>query len=243
MTIAYIYKWTHILTSKWYIGVRTKNGCHPDDGYICSSKIVKPLIKKSPDEWLREILFTGNPEEMLKMEFKILTELDAKNDKNSFNLQNGDGNWTTTGISMPNEWKQKIANSNRGKKRTAESIENYKQANKKKARNSEIIKKLKKPKPPNHGINVSKALSGRRKTLEHRLKLSKSQKVLADKTRTGKSYKEIFGEEKSKQIRESMSKAQKGKPCNNPIVVCPHCNKNGPSGAMNRWHFENCKKK
>ena len=83
MTIAYIYKWTHLPTLKWYIGVRTKKDCHPDDGYICSSKIVKPLIKNSPEEWQREILHTGSPEEMIKLETVILTELDAKNNTNS----------------------------------------------------------------------------------------------------------------------------------------------------------------
>jgi hypothetical protein len=40
-TIAYVYKWTHIPTSKWYVGSRTAPGCHPDDGYICSSKLIK----------------------------------------------------------------------------------------------------------------------------------------------------------------------------------------------------------
>lgn len=27
------------------------------------------------------------------------------------------------------------------------------------------------------------------------------------------------------------------------IVKCPHCNKEGGSNAMNRWHFDNCKLK
>ena len=46
MTVAFLYKWIEISTDKWYIGSRTANGCHPTDGYICSSKIVKPLIRK-----------------------------------------------------------------------------------------------------------------------------------------------------------------------------------------------------
>lgn len=25
-------------------------------------------------------------------------------------------------------------------------------------------------------------------------------------------------------------------------TICPHCNKSGAGGAMNRWHFNNCKK-
>ena len=29
---------------------------------------------------------------------------------------------------------------------------------------------------------------------------------------------------------------------NRPKVVCPHCNKEGGTQAMYRWHFDNCKK-
>ena len=35
-TVAYVYKWIHIPTGKWYIGSRTRVGSHPDDGYYCS---------------------------------------------------------------------------------------------------------------------------------------------------------------------------------------------------------------
>lgn len=28
-----------------------------------------------------------------------------------------------------------------------------------------------------------------------------------------------------------------------PLVKCPHCDKEGPKGALTRWHFDNCKKK
>lgn len=243
MTIAYIYKWTHIPTSKWYIGSRTKEGCYPDDGYICSSKIVKPLIKSNPDEWTREILYTGDASEILKLEGMILTEMDAKNDPNSYNMHNGNGKFTTLGIDMPEKWRQKISISNRGKKRTEESKENYRRSNNKKAKDPKYIEKLRKPKPQGHGDKVSKALKGKSKSTIHCANLSKSQKITADKLRTGKTYEEIFGAERSKQIREAVSKARKGKPSNNPSVTCPHCGKIGPSGAMNRWHFNNCKKK
>jgi hypothetical protein len=50
-TVAYVYKWVHIPTGKWYIGSRTRVGSHPNDGYYCSSKTVKPLILANPNEW------------------------------------------------------------------------------------------------------------------------------------------------------------------------------------------------
>lgn len=243
MTTAYIYKWIHIPTNKWYIGCRTKENCHPDDGYICSSKIVKPLIKNAPKDWQREILHTGAPADIILLEAQILETLDAKNDKHSYNLHNGDGNFTTAGILMSEDWRRKISQSNTGKKRSIESKENYKRANQLKAKDPAYLEKLRKPKPEGFGEKISKATTGKSKSAEHCINLAKAQKIAADKNRTGKTYAEIFGEERSKQIREASSKTQKGRPCNNPTVTCPHCNKTGPSGAMNRWHFDNCRKK
>jgi hypothetical protein len=93
MEQAYVYKWTELSTGKWYIGSRTKKNCHPNDGYICSSKIVKPLIKKNPDNWVRELLFVGNYLEAFNLECALLQTLDAKHDENSYNLHNQDMNF------------------------------------------------------------------------------------------------------------------------------------------------------
>lgn len=228
MTTAYIYKWTHLPTSKWYIGVRTKQGCHPGDGYICSSKIVKPLIESSPAEWQREILHTGTPTDMIKMETTILTELDAKNDKNSYNLQNGDGKFTTAGIIMPEEWVNKISKGNTGKVRSEEARENYRRANSKKAQNPEYLKKLRKPKAEGHGAKVSAALKGISKTEEHKQAMSAA--------RTGKKTGPCSDER-----RQAIQEALKGKHTL-PLITCPHCGLEGRSN-MQRWHFNNCKHK
>ena len=97
MTQAFVYKWTQLSTLKWYIGSRTARNCHVDDGYICSSKTVKPMILENKNEWIREIIATGEPEIMHNFETVILQALDAKNDPSSFNLHNGDGKFTTLG--------------------------------------------------------------------------------------------------------------------------------------------------
>jgi hypothetical protein len=135
---SYVYKWTHIPTGKWYIGSRTGKNSHPDDGYICSSKIVKPLISESPTEWIREILLTGSPSEMLLAESELLLSLNAKNDPLSFNQHNGDGKFTTTGISPTIKHREKISNSKKGITR------------------------------PEIGAKVSKALTGVKKSDSHR---------------------------------------------------------------------------
>ena len=228
MTCAYIYRWTHLPTSKWYIGVRTKKDCHPNDGYICSSKIVKPLIESSPAEWQREILHTGTPDEMIKLESSILIELDAKNNKNSYNLQNGDGNFTTAGITMPQQWVDRIRKGNLGKVRSEEARANYRRANRLKAQDPDYLEKLRKPKPEGHGAKVSMALKGISKTEEHRRAMSESRKG----KKTGPC---------SYERRNAIQEALKGKHTL-PLIACPHCGLEGRSN-MQRWHFDNCKKR
>jgi hypothetical protein len=95
--MAFVYKWTHLPTMKWYIGSRTAKKSHLDDGYICSSRYVKPLIESTNNEWKRDIIATGTAEEMIKLESEILEIVDAKNDPQSFNKHNGDGKFSVTG--------------------------------------------------------------------------------------------------------------------------------------------------
>ena len=90
-TLAYLYKWTHIPSQRWYEGSRTREGCHPEDGYICSSEIVKPMILAAPSEWKRQILVIGNPKYIRELERDHLVMIDAKNDVNSFNGNNATG--------------------------------------------------------------------------------------------------------------------------------------------------------
>jgi hypothetical protein len=89
--IPYVYKLTHTPSLKWYVGSRTAKKCHPQDGYMGSSKVVSQLVKSNPSEWEKTIVATGSKEEMLELETEILQTLDAKNDKRSFNQHNNDG--------------------------------------------------------------------------------------------------------------------------------------------------------
>ncbi len=115
MEQCYVYKWTELSTGKWYIGSRTKKNCNPFDGYICSSKIVKPLIKKNPENWIREILFVGDAFDAIKIESELLTSADAKNNPDSYNLHNQDMNFH--GIRRPcsDEQKQRLRELHKGR--------------------------------------------------------------------------------------------------------------------------------
>ena len=116
-TQAYLYKWTHIPTQKWYVGSRTAVGCHINDGYICSSSDVYPMIVENKSEWERTILCIGEPKDIVNLEATYLKSLDAKNDPMSFNMHNGDGKFTTTGRKEPTEAKQRRIQKLTGKKK------------------------------------------------------------------------------------------------------------------------------
>lgn len=79
---AFVYRWREIATNKWYIGYHKG---HPDDGYICSSRTVKPLIQTNLAGWTRKIVRFGTVKEMLALEHRILKRLDARNNPHSYN--------------------------------------------------------------------------------------------------------------------------------------------------------------
>ena len=87
---AFVYLWINKNTKQWYVGSRTAKKCHVNDGYVCPSKYVRPLIKTSRGE-------SGIAEDMIKLETMILTALDAINDTSSLNKHNGDGKFTVSG--------------------------------------------------------------------------------------------------------------------------------------------------
>jgi hypothetical protein len=114
MTIAFVYKWTQLSTGMWYIGSRSSKGCHPDDGYICSSKIVRPLIEANLLDWERTILYIDEPKKIREKESSILQELNAKQDPLSYNRHNNDGNFFPQGP-LSEETKRKIGKANKGR--------------------------------------------------------------------------------------------------------------------------------
>lgn len=217
---AYVYKWVHLPSGKWYIGSRTAKGCHPDDGYITSSKLVKSLIKQNPSEWTREILKTGSPSEMILYETSLLESLDAKNNLDSYNQHNGDGKFTRTGVTVPMETRKKQSEAikgdrhpnkgkpspNKGKKASEETRKKQSQA------------KIGKKRPP--------------------FKAETKEKIGAAKRGPNHpSYGKELSDEHKKQISVALVGRKK------PLVTCPHCGKVGGGGSMVRHHFDKCKHK
>ena len=243
-TIAYVYKWTHIPTLKWYVGSRTAKGCYPDDGYICSSKIVKPMIESNPSEWRREIIAIGDKIEMRELEYEILTCLQAAQDVRSFNQYNGSGPWRTLGSKMSEEHKRKISESNKGRVVSEEQ----KQTHSKKLKGRKLSKE--------HKRKISEGNKGRIFSEEHRKNISKN-KIGEKNPAFGKSIRK--GIPHTKEVKELLSQKNKGRiPSKEQLEnqrigslkrkgiclitsICPHCNKEGGAPQMKRWHFDNCK--
>lgn len=110
----YVYKWTHLPTMKWYAGSRTRDTSHPNDGYICSSAIVKPMIESRPWEWRREIIDVGTKDKMRELEIEILRMFNAARDDTSFNRSNGNhGFYPRKGKVVSEKTRQRLSQAGR----------------------------------------------------------------------------------------------------------------------------------
>jgi hypothetical protein len=184
-TIAFVYKWTHIPSLKWYIGSRTAKGCNPNDGYICSSKIVKPMILNNPKEWKRDIIATGNSKDMLNFEIDILKLFDAKNDVRSFNRANC-GPQGRLGVPLSIEAKQKLSET-RKRKGCCKGI----------------------PKSPEHNLKNKLANLGRIHSAKS-LELSRQTRLKNGTAKGEKNHRALVTEKLVIQLRNEYTNAPRG---------------------------------
>ena len=243
MEQAYVYRWTELSTGKWYIGSRTAKGCHPNDGYICTSKVVKPLIIANPDNWQRTIIYIGASKNALNFEMQMLVGLNAAKREDSYNQHNQDGKFTRLGIiesleirakkskarlgeKNPSYGKRGILSPNYGKKLLPKSLETRRKLSKSLKGKTGWNKGMKMPSPSlETRLKQSLALKGR-------VSPNKGNKcpnvALANKKRTGikRPQQSIFMTGRRWHCKESK---------------CPHCDKIGSGGNMQRYHFNNCK--
>jgi hypothetical protein len=169
-------------------------------------------VKYGIDSFTKELLYEGDF--YREEEERILKELDAANDPLSYNIKN-----EALGGSFHGE-----KNGMFGKKLTEEH--KYKCGN-----------GFRGKKRPDH----SEKMKG-----ENNPAFGKSEHAYGiiewAKNNEGKTYDEIHGEEKSKILRNKLSKSQRGKKHNLAQKQCPHCLLVGSGPNMSRYHFNNCKK-
>ena len=89
----------------------------------------------------------------------------------------------------------------------------------------------------NHSIRMKGTLNP-----FHNKQHSSSTKEVMSAKKKGKSYEEIFGPNKAKEMRERRSKESLGK-AKGPQekITCPHCDTVGGLSIMKRWHGDRCK--
>lgn len=215
-TEAFLYKWTHIPTQKWYVGSRSAIGCHINDGYICSSDTVFPMITENKEEWRREILVIGNPVYIRELEFEYLSAINAASDSMSFNKSNGFGSYVLTERIHSEETKRKISNSLFGKKQSQET-------------------RMKK----------SKVFSGEGNPFFGKTHSEETRNYLRQinlgKTRPD-SVKDKISETMTGTIRPDSVKAAISRGVSLlERKICEYCNKSAPPATFGRWHGERCK--
>jgi len=94
-------------------------------------------------------------------------------------------------------------------------------------------------KRPDHSI----IMSGENNPMYGKSDHAHGLKKRAEDVLSGKTYDEIYGEGRAKNIKKKLSSALKGKKHKLKKVVCPHCGKEGKGPNMTRYHFDKCKEK
>ena len=84
----FVYMWYDKKHKRYYVG---SHWGKENDGYICSSFLVKPMIEEAPNDWERTILARGSWETMGIAEILHLKKTDAVNNPQSLNQTNGSG--------------------------------------------------------------------------------------------------------------------------------------------------------
>lgn len=165
----YLYKWTHIPSGMWYVGSKTSAKCHPDnhEKYICSSKIVKPLVKKNRDDWKYEILVIGPAAFIRNLEKQYLKSFDARNNPMSYNQSNSCCEYDRRGIKDGANTRLKKSIARQGNKnpmfgKTGELSPHYGKSHSTQRRQKQSVgvSAYAKNRPDTHNENISTALRG-----------------------------------------------------------------------------------
>jgi hypothetical protein len=102
---AFVYCWTDFQTNKLYVGVH--KGA-PDDGYVCSSKIMLQEHKKRPHEFSRQIIGRGTFDDCYALETAILKTVEAAKSPEFYNQHENNGKFHMAGKRHTEESKEKM---------------------------------------------------------------------------------------------------------------------------------------
>ena len=105
------------------------------------------------------------------------------------------------------------------------------------------ISKANKGKPGSHNgrKGVEHSEEAKDKMKKARVGKTPAKGIIHSKEAKAKISEGGKGLKRSAEGRENIRQSKLG--IKRPTVVCPHCNIEGGTGVMNRWHFHHCKQK
>jgi len=227
MNEAFVYCWTDHLTNKLYVGWHKGT---PDDGYICSSKLMKEQYNKRPSDFTRQIIAVGTCKDMTSFETNILRAENAKNNHSYYNMHNGDGFYSYG--PKTEEQIKKLKGPKTEEHKAAMSLNHANVSGKNNPMYGRSAVTEKNLKWYTDGINEKYCTEGTQPTGWYR----------------GRKIKGCKFPPRTQEHRDKLSIAAKNR--NNTLkghkyknVKCPYCNTVGGGGNMTRHHFDNCRYK
>ena len=186
-TLFTIYKTTNLINGRFYVGMHKTH--KPDDFYLGSGKALKHAIKKyGRENFKKEILHVFKTfEEACEMEKQIVNKGFIENPM-TYNMQTGG---EAPYASPSEETKEKIRQSNLGKKRSDKTRQRNREANLGKKLSKETIEKMRK----------NKNFLGKSHSEDSRKKISDSKKGKATWNK---------GKKCSEETKKKMSESSKG---------------------------------
>lgn len=207
-----VYKVINLINNKIYIGVHSTNNLN--DNYLGSGNVLKKaLIKYGKENFIKKILFICECREHALIIESEIVNLDFIEQKDTYNMITGGFGC----FSISNETRQKISDSNKGKKRTEETKRKIGNAHKGKKISDEqklLLSNLKKDSMigignPMYGLKHSEESKLKMKLKKINKKLSEDHKRKLSKAKDGK-ISTMKGKKHSEETKLKMSKIRKG---------------------------------
>lgn len=266
---AFVYEWKNLTNGKSYIGYHKGS---VDDGYITSScnEEFWNDFNNPKMNWDRKIIAEGTSNECLRIEQRILKEIDIKSDKYYNNARGAEiiftkivldkmskshkKRWENMTDDAKAEHSKKISESKKGIPRPKEVGEKLSKL----LKGKNFIERFGEEKAKLISKKISESNTGQHyHTEEHKQNLSsklkgnkygENQSEVTKKLKREKWLVNNPGKNKSEETKIKISQSKKGKPSSNKgqprkKITCPYCGKKGGEGLMQRWHFDNCKNK
>lgn len=220
----YVYKITNNITKEFYFGSRTatisKRILPENDlwiSYFTSSTVINEQIERFGKEtFTPEILFKSNDSDLVFWTEQLYIKNNIQ-DSHCLNLHYMDKDLDHKVFSTQGRpaWNKGVPSIMKGIPRSSETI-------------SRMTKNRK-------GKNIGQTPWNKgKKSIYTEDALSVMSKKASERVGEKNSF---YGKTHSEDTKEKLRSAQK------KTVACPHCGQTGANSIMQRWHFDNCKKR